>query len=124
MNSARPLHDSNLPGTFGALADPTRLAIIEKLLADGEQSVTALAEPFSISLPAISKHLKVLEDAGLLARRADHRWRYVSVRPEAIAGIDRWVERYRRFWESSFDRLGKFLTEPDAAANPKESDNG
>jgi DNA-binding transcriptional ArsR family regulator len=115
--------DRVLPETFAALSDPTRLAIVERLLADGEQSVTALAVPFSISLPAISRHLKVLEDAGVLARRAEHRWRYVSIRPEAIAEIDRWVERYRRFWENSFDRLGKVLAEREAAPNSKESDN-
>lgn len=117
-----------LPEKFGALADPTRLAIVERLLTEGEQSVGSLAEPFSISLPAISKHLKVLEDAGLIARRIEHRWRFVSVKPEAIRDLDGWMERYRRFWERSFDRLDRALNETETKTTPKrkpkESDNG
>lgn len=118
----------SLPEKFGALADPTRLAIVERLLSEGEQSVGALAAPFSISLPAISKHLKVLEDAGLVSRRVEHRWRYVSMKPDAIRDLDGWMERYRRFWERSFDKLDRALNETETETTPKrkpkESDNG
>lgn len=118
-----------LPVKFGALADPTRLAIVERLLSEGEQNVGALAAPFAISLPAISKHLKVLEDAGLVSRRVEHRFRYVSARPEAIRDLDMWVERYRRYWERAFDRLDRALNEAEPETTPrkrkpKESDNG
>jgi DNA-binding transcriptional ArsR family regulator len=98
-----------LPQIFGALADPTRLAIVERLLRDGECSAGAIAEPFAISKPAISKHLKVLEEAGLIERRIDRQWRVCRVKPEAIRAVDDWMARYRAFWEGSFDRLDAML---------------
>lgn len=97
---------------FGALADPTRLAIVERLLADGERTAGEIAEPFAMSKPAISKHLNVLEKAGLIERRVERQWRLCRVRPEAIRTIDDWMNRYRAFWEVSFDRLGRLLETP------------
>jgi len=102
---------------FGALSDPTRLAIVELLLADGEQTVGELARPFTISTPAISKHLRVLEDAGLIERRIDRQWRVCRVRPEAIQAVDDWAERYRQVWQSAFDRLETILAKPDTEEN-------
>lgn len=98
-----------LPALFGALADPTRLAIVERLLSDGDRTAGEIAEPFAMSKPAISKHLRVLEDAGLIERRVERQWRVCRARPEAIKTIDDWMERYRVFWEGSFDRLEKLL---------------
>ena len=104
----------SLPTVFGALSDPTRLAIVERLLAEGERSAGDIARPFAMSKPAISKHLKVLEDAGLIERRVERQWRLCRVRPEAIRVVDAWLERHRAFWEGSFDRLDKLLaSEPD-----------
>ena len=100
----------NLPTVFGALADPTRLAIVERLLREGERSAGELAKPFAISKPAISKHLKVLENAGLIERRIERQWRVCRVRPEAIRAVDAWMERYRAFWSVSLDRLDDLLT--------------
>ena len=107
-----PAH--SLPAVFGALSDPTRLAIVERLLADGERSAGDIARPFAMSKPAISKHLKVLEEAGLIERRVERQWRLCRVRPETIRLVDDWLERYRAFWESSFERLDNLLAaEPD-----------
>ena len=97
---------------FGALADPTRLAIVERLLKEGERSAGEIAAPFAISKPAISKHLRVLEDAGLIERRIDRQWRVCRIRPEAIRVIDDWLEQYRAFWDASFDRLERLLAKP------------
>jgi len=102
-----------LPEVFGALADPTRLAIMERLLTEGERSAGEIAAPFAISKPAISKHLRVLEGAGLIERRVDRQWRVCRVRPEAIRAVDEWMERYRAFWDVSLDRLEKLLSKPD-----------
>ncbi len=102
-----------LPAIFGALADPTRLAIVERLISEGERTAGEIAAPFAVSKPAISKHLKVLEDAGLIERRIERQWRIVRVRPEAIRSLDTWLERYRSFWETSFDRLEKLLDDPE-----------
>jgi DNA-binding transcriptional ArsR family regulator len=98
-----------LPAVFGALADPIRFAIVERLLSEGERSAGELAEPFSVSKPAISKHLRVLEDAGLIERRVDRQWRVCRARPEAIQAVDDWLQRYRAFWQVSFDRLDAIL---------------
>jgi DNA-binding transcriptional ArsR family regulator len=106
--------DPSLPNLFGALADPTRLAIVERLLAEGERTAGEIAEPFAMSKPAISKHLRVLEAAGLIERRIERQWRFCRVRPDAIRAVDDWVERYRGFWEASFDRLDKFLADEPA----------
>ena len=94
--------------TFGALADPTRRAILSRL-AKGEASVTELAKPFEMSLPAVSKHLRVLQRAGLITRGREAQWRPCRLEAERLKEVADWVERYRRFWEESFDRLDEFL---------------
>jgi DNA-binding transcriptional ArsR family regulator len=102
-----------LDATFAALADPTRRAILARL-ALGETSVKELAEPFEISAPAISKHLKVLEKAGLISRGRDAQWRPCKLEPQALKSVDEWLERYRRLWEERFDRLEEYLRELQA----------
>src|ERR1700733_12148481 len=97
-----------LSTTFAALADPTRRAILARL-ALGETSVTELAEPFAMSLPAVSKHLKVLERAGLIARGRDAQRRPCRIEPDALKGVDDWLENYRRLWEERLDRLDEYL---------------
>ena len=99
-----------LSTTFAALADPTRRAILARLTS-GEASVTELAEPFEMSLPAVSKHLKVLEHAGLIARGREAQWRPCRLKAGPLKDADEWLERYRRFWEESFDRLDEYLGE-------------
>jgi DNA-binding transcriptional ArsR family regulator len=94
--------------TFSALADPTRRAILARL-ASGEATVTELAKPFKISLPAISKHLKVLERAGLIVRGRAAQWRPCRLEPAALEGAAEWLDDYRVFWEGSFDRLDDHL---------------
>lgn len=94
--------------TFGALADPTRRAILARL-AKGPASVTELAAPFDITLPAVSKHLKVLERAGLIERGREAQWRPCQLKASPLKDAAAWVERYRRFWEESFDRLDDYL---------------
>jgi DNA-binding transcriptional ArsR family regulator len=103
----------HLSATFAALADPTRRAILARL-ASGEKSVNELAEPFHISLPAVSRHLKVLETAGLIARGRDAQWRPCRLEAQPLKDVSDWVERYRRFWEQSFDRLDEYLREVQA----------
>src|SRR5439155_26716095 len=102
-----------LSTTFAALADPTRRAILSRL-ANGETSVTDLARPFDMSLPAISKHLKVLERAGLIARGREAQWRPCRLEARKLKTVADWVEHYRRFWEESFDRLDEYLKEIQA----------
>ena len=99
-----------LDTTFAALADPTRRAILARL-ASGEASVTELAEPFEMSMPAISKHLKVLERAGLIARGRAAQFRPCRLNPEPLRDVSDWVEKYRQFWEQSLDRLEEYLQE-------------
>jgi DNA-binding transcriptional ArsR family regulator len=99
-----------LSNTFAALADPTRRAMLARL-AGGEASVTELAEPFAMSMPAISKHLKVLERAGLIKRGRDAQWRPCRLQAAPLKDVDDWLERYRRFWSESFDRLDEYLIE-------------
>jgi DNA-binding transcriptional ArsR family regulator len=99
-----------LSTTFAALADPTRRAILARL-ASGKASVTELAEPFEMSLPAVSKHLKVLERAGLIARGRDAQWRPCRLEAAPLKDAADWLEHYRRFWEQSFDRLESYLKE-------------
>jgi len=99
-----------LSATFSALADPTRRAILARL-ASGEASVTELAKPFQISMPAVSKHLKVLERAGLVARGRQAQWRPCRLEAGPLKGTAEWVEQYRRFWEQSLDRLNDYLHE-------------
>lgn len=97
-----------LSATFAALADPTRRALLARL-ALGETSVTELAEPFDMSLPAISKHLKVLERAGLITRGREAQWRPCRLEAGPLKDASSWLEEYRRFWEASFDRLDEYL---------------
>ena len=97
-----------LSATFAALADPTRRAILARLIS-GEASVTELAAPFDMSMPAISKHLKVLERARLISRGREAQWRPCQLEAGPLKGIADWVEHYRRFWEHSFDRLDEYL---------------
>ena len=99
-----------LSATFAALADPTRRGILARL-ASGEASVTEIAEPFDISLPAVSRHLKVLADAGLIERSREAQWRPCKLKADPLKDVADWVEHYRRFWEESFDRLGLYLKE-------------
>jgi DNA-binding transcriptional ArsR family regulator len=99
-----------LSATFAALADPTRRAILARL-ASGETSVMELAEPFDMSLPAVSKHLKVLERAGLIARGREAQWRPCRLQANPLKGVADWVEHYRRFWEESLDKLESYLKE-------------
>ncbi len=96
---------------FAALSDPSRLAIVERLISEGEKTAGELAEPFSVSAPAISRHLGVLERAGVIERRVDRQWRRFRVRLDAIEAIDDWIRRQRRFWEISFDRLERLVSE-------------
>jgi DNA-binding transcriptional ArsR family regulator len=100
----------HLSTTFGALADPTRRAILARL-TKGDASVTELAKPFDMTLPAISKHLKVLERAGLIARSRDAQWRPCRLKAQRLEEAADWVGRYREFWEQSFDRLEDHLRE-------------
>ena len=97
-----------LSAKFAALADPTRRAILARL-TEGEASVNDLAEPFDISLPAVSKHLKVLEKAGLISRGREAQWRPARLEPMALKGVAEWLEHYRRYWDASFDRLDAYL---------------
>src|SRR5262252_8976878 len=99
-----------LTATFAALADPTRRAILARL-SSGELSVTELAEPFAMSLPAVSKHLKVLQRAGLIARGRSAQWRPCRLEATPLKDVADWVEHYRQFWEQSLDRLGDYLHE-------------
>lgn len=106
-----------LSTTFAALADPTRRAILARL-ASGKTSVTELAEPFDMSMPAISKHLKVLERAGLVVRGREAQWRPCRLDAGPLKDVATWVEHYRRFWEESFDRLDDYLRELQAQNKP------
>jgi DNA-binding transcriptional ArsR family regulator len=99
-----------LSTTFAALADPTRRAILARL-ALGETSVTELAEPFDMTLPAISKHLKVLERAGLITRGREAQWRPCRIQAQPLKDVSHWVERYRTIWEQRLDRLDQYLRE-------------
>ena len=103
----------HLSATFSALADPTRRAILARL-ATGETSVTELAEPFDMSLPAVTKHLKVLERAGLISRGRHAQWRPCALKAAPLREVSDWVEQYRRHWEERLDRLGEYLQELQA----------
>ena len=108
-----------ISNTFAALADPTRRAILGRL-ARGEASVTELAEPFRMSLPGISKHLKVLERAGLIARGREAQWRPCRLRAKPLKEASNWIEHYRRFWDESFDRLDDYLHDLQRQAQGQE----
>jgi DNA-binding transcriptional ArsR family regulator len=100
----------HLSATFAALADPTRRAILARLLT-GECSVSELAEPFEMSMPAVSKHLRVLERAGLIARRREAQFRHCRIEPGPLKDVAQWMDRYRAVWEERFDRLDAYLQE-------------
>lgn len=109
----------HLSVTFAALADPTRRAILARL-ASGECSVTTLAEPFEMSLPGVSKHLQVLERAGLIARRHEAQWRLCRIEAGPLKDVNQWTERYRDIWERRLDRLETYLRQ----LHPKEKKHG
>ena len=113
MDKADPLS-----ATFAALADPTRRAIVAAL-ASGEATVGQLALPFTISGPAISRHLRVLAEAGLIERKASARWRICSLRPQAIRDAHDWLAAYRRYWEESLDRLAELVEKPAHATKAR-----
>ena len=117
------MQPDTLSATFSALADPTRRAILSKLTS-GQASVTELAEPFEMSMPAITKHLKVLEKAGLIERGKEAQWRPCRLRAEPLREIGDWVERYRTFWEQSLDRLDAYLKTVTAKKNSKGKKHG
>ena len=104
--------------TLSALADPTRRAILARL-ARGEATVNEIAKPFDISLPAVSRHLKVLESAGLISRGREAQWRPCRLEPRALKAVDNWVSRYRRFWTESFDKMDAYLAELKAKEKRK-----
>ena len=111
-----------LDGTFAALADPTRRAILARLMG-GEVTVTELAEPFAMSLPAVSKHLKVLERAGLIARGREAQWRPCRLEADPLKEVADWVEGYRRFWEESerrYERLDDYLRGAQGKEGPDD----
>src|SRR5437764_4417413 len=108
--SAQQMSADRLSVIFSALADPTRRAILARL-ASGTASVTELAAPFEMSLPAISKHLKVLERAGLISRGREAQWRPCRLEAKPLQDAADWLEEYRQFWEESFDRLSEYLAE-------------
>ena len=122
MKAAPGLTSNQLDAIFAALADPTRRAILSRL-ADGHASVMELAEPFAMSQPAISKHLKVLERAGLVAmgKDAQRRPRRLEAKPLAVA--NEWLERYRQYWEANYQRLDALLEEMKAEAKPSRTRN-
>lgn len=105
-----------LSATFAALADPTRRAILARL-AEGPATVTELAKPFPISGPAISRHLRVLERAGLISRERRAQWRPCSLKAEPLKEVAEWTDQYRRFWDASFDRLDRYLQHLQAQEN-------
>ena len=107
--------------TLSALADPTRRAILARLAA-GEATVTELAEPFAMSLPAVSRHLKVLERAGLISRGREAQWRPARLEAEPLREVADYLEQYRRFWEGSLDRLDDYLRELQARERPDGHD--
>jgi DNA-binding transcriptional ArsR family regulator len=117
-----------LSQTFSALADPTRRAILARL-ALGDATVGELAEPFEMSLPAVSRHLKVLTDAGLIERHTEAQWRRCELRAEGLRAAANWIEEYRRFWETQFERLEAYLERtaphsPEKQAPQKRSTHG
>lgn len=114
---------STMPDMFAALGDPTRYAIVERLLVDGEQKVGDLQAPFSMSAPAFSRHIKVLEQAGLIERRAEKNWRYCSLRQDRFQQLDTWLKRYRKLWNARFDRLDEMLRD-QAKKNERTEKDG
>jgi DNA-binding transcriptional ArsR family regulator len=116
------VHPDALSATFSALADPTRRAILARLTL-GETSVKELAEPFDITPPAVTKHLKVLEKAGLITRSREAQWRPCKLEAKRLREVSDWVETYRQHWEQRFDRLDNYLQQLHAKEKPRDSDN-
>ena len=115
--------EDQLSTTFAALADPTRRAILARL-ASGACSVTELAEPFEMSMPAVSKHLRVLERSGLIARSREAQWRPCRLEPAPLKEVAAWIEQYRAIWEGRLDRLDTYLKELKATQKEKERAHG
>ncbi len=107
-----------LSRTFAALADPTRRAILARL-CKGPATVNELAAPFDLSLPSVSRHLKVLEGAGLIGRSREAQWRPCELRPQALSKVDHWLSSYRTFWQGSFDRLDAYVGKVARARGPR-----
>ena len=122
MQTLTQTQTDELSTTFAALADPTRRAILARL-ARGEATVTELAAPFDLSLPAISKHLKVLQRAGLIEQGRQAQWRPCRLKADGLRDVADWVDEYRRHWEASFDRLDEYLREIQANASPIKEEN-
>jgi len=119
MRTAAATDSGRLDATFAALADPTRRAILTRL-ARGDTHVGDLAQPFAISAPAVSRHLRVLEQAGLIEREVDARWRICRLRPAELRAAHGWLDQYRRYWEESLDRLTELLEQrPPEASRPR-----
>ena len=110
---------ATLDATFAALADSTRRAILARLSEGQTLTVTELAEPFAISMPAISRHLKVLEEAGLISRSREAQWRPARLETEPLKDVSRWLDRYRNQWEERFERLDDYLRELQEKENPQ-----
>ena len=117
------MQTDHLSATFSALADPTRRAILARL-SRGETSVLELAEPFKMSLPSVSRHLKVLEKAGLITRGREAQWRPCKLEGKALKGATDWLEQYRQFWDGSFDRLEAYLKTVEKKNAPRISGRG
>jgi DNA-binding transcriptional ArsR family regulator len=113
----------HLSNTFGALADPTRRAILSRLLSDGECSVKDLAKPFDMTMPAVSKHLRVLERAGLIAQRRQAQWRHCRIEAGPLKEVAEWTERYRHIWEERFNQLDNYLQQIQVKEK-KRNDHG
>lgn len=112
-----------LTDMFSALGDPVRFAIVERLLNEGEVTAGDIAEPFQISKPAISRHISVLEKAGLIERKVEKQYRVCRIKPQALRSLDEWLEQYRRFWDSSFARLEKlFDQQAKGTSGPEDKD--
>jgi DNA-binding transcriptional ArsR family regulator len=122
---ATAIEEMELDRTFGALADPTRRAILRRL-ASGDATVTELARPFQMTLPAVSKHLKVLERAGLIERGRERQWRPARLQAEPLRAVAEWTLGYREFWQERYDRLDQYLEELQGRGpgNGKEEDHG
>ncbi len=112
---------TNLASIFDALSDPTRLAIVEQLMEKGEQAAGNLAAPFAISKPAISRHLRILEDAGIVEHRVDRQWRRYRIKPQSIQAVDSWLDRYRTFWTDALDRLESMLLDGSDKEGPDDA---
>lgn len=109
VNNKAPLLDT----LFAALSDPTRRAILDQLSREGTSTVTSLAEPHDMSLPAVSKHLRILEDAGLVIRRKSGRTHHLALNGQPLKDAAAWLDQYSRFWQQRFDALGQFLSKPE-----------